>query len=81
MKKLKSLFNELDLIDLKIMKIGFKVCFVISLFSVFLLTNYLLSNNIFLYDLGLTIFKLCTYIFVEFIICGFVIDKVKKQLE
>lgn len=81
MKKLKSLFNELDLIDLKIMKIGFKVCFVISLFSVFLLTNYLFSNNIFLYDLGLTIFKLSTYIFVEFIVCGVVVDKVKKQLE
>ena len=81
MENLKTLFNELDKTDLKIMKIGFKLCFGILLLASILLTNYLISNNIFLYNLGLAIFKLSTYIFIEFIICGVVVDKIKKQLE
>jgi hypothetical protein len=35
--------------------------------------------NIFLYNLGLTIFRICTYIAVEFIICGIIVDKIKKS--
>ena len=79
--KLKSLFTELDLTTLKIMKIGFKICFSILIFSVILLVFYLSTYKLFLYDLGLSIFRLSTYFFVEFIICGFTVDKIKKQLQ
>lgn len=82
MKYLKNLFYNLDEIDLKIMKIGIKICFGILIFSVILLTIYLLAvHNFFLYELGLTILKLSSYFFVEFIICGIVADMVKKQLD
>ena len=82
MDKIKSLFNNLDKTDLKIMKIGLKICFGILMFAIILLTFYLFAiHNFFLYELGLTILKLSFYFFVEFIICGIVADKVKKQLD
>ncbi len=82
MKKIKCLFNNLDKTDLKIMKIGMKICFAILLVSILLLFIYLLFvHNSFLYNLGLAIFRLSTYFAIEFIICGIVADIVKKQLE
>lgn len=82
MDKFKNLFINLDKTDLKIMKFGIKLCFGIYLFSGILLCSYLFFiHSIFLFDLGLCIFKLSTYIFIEFIICGVVADTIKKQME
>ncbi len=76
---LKNLLTNLDKNDLKIMKFGLKICFSILLFSVLILSFYLTaSHNFFLYELGLTIFKISTYIAVEFVICGIVVDTIKK---
>ena len=76
---LKNLLTNLDKTDLKIMKFGLKICFSILLFSVLILSFYLTaSHNFFLYELGLTIFKISTYIAVEFVICGIVVDTIKK---
>ena len=81
-KNFKELFNNLDKTDLKIMKNGIKFCLVLLLFSVLLLSIYLSSvHTIFLYDLGLSLFKLSTYFAVEFIVCGIVTDTIKKQIE
>lgn len=77
---LKDLFKNLDNIDLKIMKLGLKICFAILIFSTAILYFYLKApHNIFLYNLGLTIFRICTYVAVEFIICGIIVDKIKKS--
>ena len=82
MKKLKNLFSNLDKTDLKIMKIGMKICFSILMVSIVLLTFYLLLvHKIFLFNLGLALFRLSTYFAIEFIVCGIVADVVKKQLE
>lgn len=82
MKKFKNLFFNLDKTDLKIMKIGIKICFGILMLSILLLSFYLFGvHNFLLYELGLTVFKLSTYFFVEFIICGIVADMVKKQMD
>ena len=81
MKKIKTLFENLDKTDLKIMKIGIKLCFYILMSSIILLSIYLFVHNIFLYSLGLAIFRLSTYFAIEFIICGIVADIVKKQIE
>ena len=82
MNKIKNLFKNLDKTDLKIMKIGLKISFFIIIFSVFLLCIYLeFIHSIFLYNLAIAIFKLSTYIGIEFIICGIVVDTVKKQIE
>ena len=80
MKKILNLFNNLDSVNKKIMSFGFKICFYIVLISSFMLIKYLFSYNIFYYNLGLTFFKLGTYFFVEFIVCGFVCNKIKEQL-
>ena len=73
---LKNLLTNLDKTDLKIMKFGLKICFSILLFSVLILSFYLTaSHNFFLYELGL---KISTYIAVEFVICGIVVDTIKK---
>ena len=82
MKKLKNFFDNLDKIDLKIMKIGIKISFVISLIATILLAMYLFSvHSLFLYNIGLAIFKLSTYIAVEFIVCGVIADLVKRQVD
>ncbi len=82
MKFLKNLFNNLDELDLKIMKIGIKICIGISLVAILILSFYLFTvHSFFLYELGLTILKLSSYFLVEFIICGIVADMVKKQLD
>ena len=77
---LKDLITKLDKTDLKIMKYGLKACFAVLIFSVILLLFYLnFTNKILLYELGINIFRVSTYIAVEFIICGIVVDRIKKE--
>ena len=81
LKYLKELITNLDKTDLKIMKYGLKICLGILLFSVILLSFYLnATHNVFLYELGITIFRVSTYIAVEFVICGIVVDTIKKGI-
>ena len=78
---LKELLINLDKTDLKIMKYGLKICLGILLFSVLLLTIYLSANhNVFLYELGISIFRVSTYIAVECVVCGIVVDTIKKGM-
>ena len=81
MERIKNLFNNLDKTDLKIMKNGLKFCFMISIISTVLLIVYLSVHNLFLYELGIAIFKFSLYIAIEFIVCGIVVDTVKKESE
>ena len=80
MVNIKKIFLELDKTDLKIMKIGLKICFGILLLGTFLLESYLFIFHIpFVYNLGFAIFKTSTYLAIEFIICGIVADKIAKE--
>lgn len=81
MEKIKNIFNNLDKTDLKIMKIGLKVSFGIMLIAILVLfINLCFVHTLFLYNLGLSVFKFSTYIAVEFIVCGFIADLVVKQV-
>lgn len=81
MDKIKNFFKNIDKLDLKIMRCGLKFCFLILVFSILLLISYLtFSNNLFIYNLGLSLFKLSTYFGIEFIICGIVVDSIKQSL-
>ena len=80
MNKLKDLLNNIDTVDLKIMKAGLKFCFLIAILSTLILCVFLLNHSIFLFELGILIFKLSTYLSIEFIICGIIADKVKEQI-
>lgn len=82
MKNFKDLLNNLDKTDLKIMKIGIKFSFMVLIFAISILVCYLfLVHTVFLYSLGIAVFKLGSYFVVEFIVCGLVADNLKKQLE
>ena len=79
--KLLKDFKNLDKLTYKIMKIGLKTCFGICLFSTLILFTYDLTlTSPSLYYLGILLFKLSCVFGVEFIICGLVVDSIKKQL-
>ncbi len=80
MNKLILLFNNLDKQSLKIMKYGINTCFLFIIIATIILFNYLFFLHIiFFYSLGLFILKISLYFIIEFIICGFIIDKIKKE--
>lgn len=74
-------FNNLDNLVKKIMKIGLKFCSILGIISLIILVTYNISLTIpILFNIGFILFKLSLIFGVEFIICGFAIDKIKKQL-
>ena len=80
MNKFVEYLKNIDEIDLKIMKKGLKFSFILLAFSICVLLFYLLSkNNLFLYNFGLSLFKVSTYFGIEFIVCGVVVDTIKKE--
>ena len=73
-------FEKLEKITSKIMFNGFKFCFILTIFATLILFTYnhfSLSPNA--YYIGIALIKLCFYLFIDFIICGFVVDNIKKH--
>lgn len=80
-KVLKNSFKNFDKITNKVLKNGLKFCFILCIISVFILLTYnLILSTPILYYLGINLFKLSLIFGIEFIICSFVTDKIKKQL-
>ena len=80
-QKIVNSFKMLDKKADRIMKIGIKFCFFISIIASFILLFYnCFKTSPFVYYIGLSIFKLSIIFIVEFIICAFSIDLIKKQL-
>ena len=73
-------FKNLEKITYKIMKNGISFCFGLCTISILMLLTY---NHIFyspnVYYIGLALFKLSAYLIVEFIVCGLIVDNIKKQ--
>lgn len=81
LKRILNNFKELDKIAFKIMKYGLEFCFVICILSVLILFTYDFAFRApFMYYIGINLFKLSLIFGIEFIICGFVVDGIKKQL-
>lgn len=81
MKIFKNFFKDIDELDLKIMKNGLKFSFIILIISIIILAFYLcFKNNLILYTFGLLLFKTSTYFAIEFIICGVIVDSIKKGI-
>ena len=77
MRKLKKIFLDLNKLDLKIMKNGLMFSLVISVLgATLLLINMISVHTIILFKIGLAILKLSFYFEVEFIVCGFIVDKI-----
>lgn len=74
-------FKELDKLTKIIMKNGLLFCSIIGTIALIILVTYNLSFTIpILFSIGFILFKLSLIFGVEFIICGFAADKIKKQL-
>ncbi|MBO4292850.1 MAG: hypothetical protein J5881_00435 [Clostridia bacterium] len=73
-------FKNLEKKTYKIMKNGFKFCFLLCVISCIILLTYTFSSaNPITYYIGLALFKLSLSFMIDFIICGFVVDGIKKQ--
>ena len=80
-RKILNIFKNLETITNKIIKIGFKFCFLLASISCIILIFYILQSlSPLVFYIGISIFKLSTYFFVEFIVCGLVVDSIKKQI-
>ncbi len=80
-KNLIDKFRHLDKITYKIMKNGFKFSFILACVSLFLLITYMLFYSApLLYYIGISVFKLSLTFGIEFLVCGFAVDTIKKQM-
>ena len=79
MQKLFLELKNLDKETFKIIKYGILFCTCIALFAVAVLLTYIFWGSIFFYHLGLTLIKSSFTFAVEFIICGIVVDFIKKH--
>lgn len=74
-----NIFKNLDKLTKIIMKNGLKFCFMIGIISLIILVTYNLSFTVpILFNIGFILFKLSLIFGVEFIICGFAVDIIKK---
>lgn len=82
---IKRLIDNIKNIDKKVLKImihGFKFSFSICVLSCIISLSYI-SNPIshILYNSGIILFKTGLTFATVFFVCGFAMDKIKKQLE
>ena len=79
--KIIDIFKKLDKLTYKIMKNGLFFCLTFATISALILFTYMTSSfSISTYYVGITLFKLSCIFSVEFIICGIIVDSIKKQL-
>jgi len=74
-------FKNLDKLTFNIMKHGLKFCSIICLVSVVILFTYnCVIASPFMYYIGINLFKVSLIFAIEFVVCGFIVDGIKKQL-
>ena len=79
--KIEKKFKNLDNLVIKIMKNGLKFSCTLGIIALIILFTYTISlANPSIFNTGLLLLKLSLTFGVEFIICGIVIDSIKKQL-
>ena len=80
-KKLLESYNNFDKITNTILKNGLKFCTIFCILSASILLTYnLLKLSPVVFHVGFSLFRLSIIFGIEFIICGFVADGIKKQL-
>ncbi len=79
--KIITAFKGLDKLTKLIINNGLIFCAIICLISIILLVTYNFSFTLpILFSAGLVLFRLSLIFGIEFIICGFVVDGIKKQM-
>lgn len=80
-KKLLDCYHNFDKVTNTILKNGLKFCIILCILSVSILLTYnLLELSPIVFHTGISLFKLSLIFGIEFIICGFVTDSIKKEL-
>lgn len=79
MQKMISELKNLDKDTLKIIKYGLFFCSCLSIVAVTILLTYIFIGSSFFYYLGLTLMKSSFTFAVEFVICGIVVDFIRKS--
>ena len=78
MQKIFFSLKNIDKNIFKLIKLGISFSFSIGLFASMILLYYIFIGNIFSYYLGISLIKLSFSFIVEFIICGIVVDYIKR---
>ena len=79
MQKIISELKNLDKDTLKIMNYGLFFCTCIALAAVLVLLTYIFLGSVFFYRFGIALLQ-CSFTFsVEFVICGIVVDFIRKK--
>lgn len=80
-KRIFDSYKSFEQITCKILKSGLEFCLLLCILSVSILLTYnLFIPSPMVYYIGISLFKLSLIFGIEFIICGFVTDGIKKQL-
>ena len=80
-KKIINSFNNLDKLTKIIMSNGLIFSAFIGLVAIVLLFTYNFSFTFpILFTIGFVLFRLSLIFGIEFVICGFVVDGIKKQM-
>ena len=80
-KRIFNSFKNLDKLTKLIMSHGLRFCLLISMISLAILLTYNFSFTIpILFTIGFILFKLSLIFGIEFVICGFVVDGIRKQI-
>ena len=79
--KIKDIINSLDFKTKMIIKNGFKFCIFLCVISLSLLVTYIFWVSIpLVFNVGIMLFQMSLLFSVEFLICGIVVDSLKKRL-
>ena len=79
--KMKYTFDNLEQQTKKIIKAGVKFCFILCIISLIILLTYDFAiDSPQLFDIGIALFKMSSLFSIEFLICGIVVDSLKKGL-
>lgn len=81
LRKIYTYYKTLDKTTYKILYKGLEFCLLLASFSAFILLSYILFFKIpLIYYIGINLFRLSLVFSVEFIICSFIVDNIKKQI-
>ena len=79
--KINDIINNLDFKTKVIIKNGFKFCTFLCAISLFFLVTYIFWFSIpLVFNIGIMIFEMSLLFSVEFLVCGIVVDSLKKRL-
>ncbi len=80
-KRILESYKSFEKITSTILKNGLKFSLLLCVISVLILLTYnLIISAPILFYIGITVFRLSLVFGIEFIVCSFVVDGIKKQL-